>query len=527
MSFADPYQGKKWSILDASAFTENKTLEADIIIIGSGSGGGVCAEELSAKGYRVILVEEGPLKTSSDFKMLESEAYPELYQESAARLTKDKGIKILQGRNVGGGTTINWTTSFRTPPETLSHWRDKYQLENFTEEKLRRYFEKAERRVNIEKWQVEANQNNLKLKMGMEKLGLTAGVISRNVKDCYNLGYCGMGCPTNAKQSMLVTTIPAALENGATLIHHLNAFRLNFSGQKIAGLECRARDRRGNGYTGITLKLQAKHYILSGGAIGTPALLLRSNAPDPYDLLGKRTFLHPVSLSGALFKDPIEAYAGAPQVIYSDHFIYHPSQNMQESPGFKLEVPPIHPVILAGTAPFHGLKNRELMLNLNHFQTIISLIRDGFDERSVGGQVYLKGDGFAALDYPISDYLWRGIEKSYLAMAEIQFAAGAEKVFPLHNDAEFYQSWAQAKTAIPSLSKKILKAKLVSAHVMGGCPMHNSPSKGVLDQNSRHHHIENLSIIDGSCFPTSVGANPMQSILALAYRQVEILASAL
>ena len=69
------------------------------------------------------MIEEGPLKSSTDFRMREADAYRDLYQESAARKTADKAINILQGRCVGGGTTVNWTSSFRTPAATLAHWQ--------------------------------------------------------------------------------------------------------------------------------------------------------------------------------------------------------------------------------------------------------------------------------------------------------------------------------------------------------------------------------------------------------------------
>src|SRR6059058_5821468 len=111
-----------WRVIDL-ATTNPATLEADICIIGTGAGGGVTAEILAKAGLDVILVEEGPLKSSRDFRMKEADAYPQLYQESAARKTKDKAINILQGRCVGGSTTVNWTSSFRTPATTLDHWQ--------------------------------------------------------------------------------------------------------------------------------------------------------------------------------------------------------------------------------------------------------------------------------------------------------------------------------------------------------------------------------------------------------------------
>ncbi|MET0681379.1 MAG: GMC family oxidoreductase N-terminal domain-containing protein, partial [Burkholderiales bacterium] len=115
-----------WKVTDAAGLDRDLALEADVAIVGTGAGGGVTAEILSAAGLEVVLIEEGALRSSRDFRMLEAEAYPQLYQESAARKTLDKAITILQGRCVGGSTTVNWTSSFRTPAATLAYWRERF-----------------------------------------------------------------------------------------------------------------------------------------------------------------------------------------------------------------------------------------------------------------------------------------------------------------------------------------------------------------------------------------------------------------
>ena len=79
-----------WRVTDASTLHVDRTLEADVVIIGSGAGGGITAELLARAGLSVLIVEEGGLKSSTDFKMREADAYPALYQESAARKTRDK-----------------------------------------------------------------------------------------------------------------------------------------------------------------------------------------------------------------------------------------------------------------------------------------------------------------------------------------------------------------------------------------------------------------------------------------------------
>jgi choline dehydrogenase-like flavoprotein len=215
----DPYaEGRQrgWQIEDASLAEQDLADEADVIVIGTGAGGGISAEILAKSGLKVILVEEGPLRSTPDFRMQESDAYPQLYQESAARKTADKAINILQGRCVGGSTTVNWTSSFRTPADTLAHWARQHGLADFTPQALQPWFEMVERRLGIHLWEAAPNANNELLRTGGRRWASRCSM-RRNVRGCWNLGYCGTGCPTNAKQSMLLTTLPSALEQGARL----------------------------------------------------------------------------------------------------------------------------------------------------------------------------------------------------------------------------------------------------------------------------------------------------------------------
>ena len=514
-----------WKVTDASRLERDLALEADVAIIGTGAGGGVTAEILAAAGLAVVLIEEGPLKSSTDFRMLEAEAYPQLYQESAARKTLDKAITILQGRNVGGSTTVNWTSSFRTPEATLAYWGERFGLRELTTPALAPWFERMERRLAIAPWTVPANENNELLRRGGATLGIATAAIRRNVSGCLNLGYCGMGCPTNAKQSMLVTTIPSALERGARLVCLARAERLRLSRGRAAGLECRALDARGVHPTGRRVTVRARHYVMAAGGIGSPALLLRSGAPDPHRVLGFRTFLHPTVISAAVMPQPVRGYAGAPQSVYSDHFL---ERGPVDGPvGFKLEAAPLHPVLYGMTLQGFGAQHAGLMKAFPDSQVLLALLRDGFHPDSPGGNVGLREDGSPVLAYPLTPYLWEGVRRALLAMAEIQFAAGAREVLPVHERAAPYGSWAAAKAGIAALPLEPLLTRVVSAHVMGGCAMAEGPQRGVVDANGRHFQLENLSVHDGSIFPTSVGANPQLSIYALVARNATALAGAL
>jgi len=510
--------------LDASQFNRDRHFETDIVIIGSGAGGGIAAEQLTQAGYKVLLLEEGAYYTRDNFVMEERWAYPNLYQEGAARKTLDKSIGILQGRTVGGSTTVNWTTSIRTPQPTLEYWQREFGLDFSNENDLTPFFEKAEQRLNIHQWPVPPNANNAKLQQGCEKLGWQYTVIKRNVNGCANLGYCGMGCPINAKQSMLVSTIPAALAQGATLISRLSVRKLHWQNDRITGVDAVPVDSHFQPRQDIHVSIVAKHYIVAAGAIGSPALLLRSKVPDPSGRLGKHTYLHPTVISGALFADDINGHSGAPQSIYSDQFVWPDTDNI---PGYKLEVPPLHPVLMATKLIGTGAEHAALMQNFNQLQVVIALQRDGFHPQSQGGTVQLDQQQQPVLDYPISDYVWQGMREALLSMAELQFAAGAKQVLPIHHDAKLYNSWPEAKAAIAALPMENLRQTVVSAHVMGGCNMSAEPTKGVVNQDGRHHQLKNLSIFDGSILPTSLGANPQLTIYALVWRNCQHLLASL
>jgi choline dehydrogenase-like flavoprotein len=516
---------KGWLHIDASQLAKDAVLEADVCIIGTGAGGGIAADVLSDTGLKVVMIEEGMLKTSTDFRMLEAEAYPTLYQESASRKTADKAINILQGRTVGGSTTVNWTTSFRTPSPTLKYWRERFGLTELTDEHMAEWFQLAEKLTNISDWAVPPNENNAVLERGGQKIGIKVERIRRNVKGCYNLGYCGMGCPTNAKQSMLVTAIPAALARGAILVSRARAERLIFktgSRSAVDSLECVSVLGKGYDAGAVKVHVKAKHFVVAGGAINSPALLMRSNAPDPYVRLGHRTFLHPSLLSGADMGARVAGWEGAPQTTYSDHFLH--SQAIDGAMGFKLEVPPVHPVLYAISVNGMSEHHRSRITNMPNTQVTIALCRDGFHEQSTGGTVRLLTDGFPQLDYKLNSFFFDAARRAMLAMAEIQFAGGAKEVFPVDERINGFRTWAEAKSALMALDLKPLSTRVASAHVMGGCTMARSEKEGVVNVYGRHHQVENLSVMDGSVFPTSIGANPQLSIYGLAWRNAARLA---
>jgi len=516
-----------WKVLGGKHGPLPERISCDVAIIGSGAGAGITAEILTKAGLSVVIVDEGQLKSSTDFKQREFEAYTSLYQESAGRKTKDKGVTILQGRSVGGTTTVNWTSSFRTPPSTLQVWQDRFGLKDYNPEALAPYYAQAEKRLNIVPWMVPSNENNDILLRGATRLGFKCGAIPRNVKGCYNLGSCGMGCPTNAKQSMLVTTIPAALDAGATLLVETRAERFEIVNGRISSAQCIAVKPNAApvNTVGPATQIIAKHFVLSGGSINSPALLLRSKAPDPHKHLGARTFLHPATLSIGVMPKAVEGWAGAPETVYSDHFLE--TQPIAGPIGFKLEVTPIHPVFFGANMPGFGERQAQMLQQFPNASSIVAIMRDGFHEQAAGGQVELRDDGSPVLDYPVTDFVLDGARRSYLAMAQIQFEAGAKQVYLAHELANATSTWAETQKAIAALPMKPLLTKIGSANVMGGCSLAADEKMGVTRPDGVHWQLDNLSIHDGSLFPTSIGANPQLSIYGVVNRLAQGLAKRL
>ena len=335
-------------------------------------------------------------------------------------------------------------------------------------------FARMEERLGIAPWLVAANENNKALSRGTSVLGITSGAIQRNVKGCWNLGYCGMGCPTNAKQSMLVTTIPAALARGATLVTRARAWTVEHDSARASILHCVGMDPGGTNPTARKITVRAQTFIVAAGAIGSPALLIRSRAPDPYGVLGKRTFLHPTVVSAALMPDRVDGFAGAPQSIYSDHFLELPPDGPL---GYKLEAPPLHPILVATTLPGHGVA-RELDARASHMHVLIALMRDGFHHavRAARSALAMTDRRCSTTASTSSSGTQR---RAFASMAEIQFARRARKGHAITFDGGHLLSGPR-QAGIAALALEPLQAVVVSAHVMGGCPFGPDPKRAVI-----------------------------------------------
>jgi choline dehydrogenase-like flavoprotein len=483
----------------------------DFCVVGSGPGGAVVAARLAERGASVVLLEEGGAFTRADHDMKEETAYPRLYQERGGRSTADLAFTVLQGRALGGGTVINWTTSLRVADPVLAHWASRHGAGALDARTLAGHYAAVERRLSVRPDVLEeVNANNRALWDGCEKLGWSRSLVPRNVTGCLRLGYCGMGCPVDAKASMDLTYLRDAVAAGARLYANVRVHRVEATGRRAVAVHGEVLDPATDLPSGRRVVVRPRAVVVSAGAINSPALLLRSGL-DAAGRVGKRTFLHPVVASVALFPRPIEGWQGAPQSVASTQF----EERGQGRMGFFMETVPIHPM-LAGTALGGlGAAQGEVMARLANAQALIALCVDGFHDGDEGGTVTLGDDGRARLAYPISPALWEALREGNKALARVQLAAGAERVLSLHDPPVELRGEAD----LPRLDAapwEPMRVSLFSAHPMGGCGMGRDPARSVVDPTLRLHALDNLWVVDGSVFPTSLGVNPQLTICAVA-----------
>ncbi len=483
-------------------------LRPDVCIVGSGPGGAMVASRLARAGAKVLVLEEGGYHTKEEFDMQEATAYPRLYQDRGNRATADLSVQVLQGRAVGGGTVVNWTTSYRTPDHVLEHWQKTYGLP-LTPAILKPHFDEVEERLGIQKVDYEdTNANNRSIYDGCKKLGWQVDTTRRNVRQCLRTGYCGMGCPVDAKQSAALTYLPDAVRLGAELYANCRVQKIEWSGKRATAVLGAFLNPDTQEETGRTVRVEPRAVVVSGGALNSPALLLRSGLDQ--GPVGKYTWLHPVVAVGAFYKDRIEGFYGAPQSVASHHFAQRAG-----GAGFFIEAAPVHPMLSAIAMPGFGPPLRANMKLLAHVCATISLMVDGFDAEENGGTVTLRDGGGPKLDYPFNDRMAECFREGMKAMARIHLANGAREIVSFHAEPVSIKKESDLLRldAAPVAPNRL---SVFTAHQMGGCRMGTDPARSVVDPTLRHHLVENLFVVDGSVFPTSLGVNPMESIYGVA-----------
>jgi long-chain-alcohol oxidase len=496
------------------------TLTCDAVVIGSGAGGGVVAGELTAAGKDVIVLEEGGYYNEADFNQLELAMMRKLYYQGGFAATADAAIALIAGGCLGGGTVVNYTTSFRSPDWLRQEWADQYGLTAFATDEYAASMDAVYERLGVNVSHSRVSARERVLERGMRQLGWHAGYMPRNVQGCTQdarCGFCGYGCQIGAKQSTLKTYLLDAYRRRARMIVNCTVDRVLIEDGRAVGVRATVRQPE---MPAFTLIVRSRAVVAAAGAIGTPALLQRSAVPSK--AVGKGLRLHPSTAVSGIFDEVLRPWEGTLQAVYSDEFADLDGQHF----GPKIESAPLHPALLALVTPWRKPEQYiRLMRSLPNLSLTGILLRD-----SGAGQVITK-DGTARVEYRLSRPDLAHMRKGIEAGVRILEAAGAKEIFT--SQAAYVAYRPGQRGGVEAFMNEVDRhgygpgqMGYVSFHQMGSCRMGTDPATSVIGPEHEAHAVKRLFVADGSAFPSASGVNPMITIMAMAHRASRFIASA-
>jgi choline dehydrogenase-like flavoprotein len=495
-------------------------LTADVVIVGSGAGGGVIAGELSAAGLDVVVLEAGGYHDESDFHQLELPAFLNLYWRGATVPSADGNIALQAGATLGGGTTINWTNCLRTKPWVRQEWAAEHGLDGVDGPEFDAHLDAVLQRSSATDACSDHNGPTQRMHEAAQALGWSWKDCTRNTDPATyspdTAGYMGFGDQTGSKQGTLKTYLQDAFDRGARILVHTKATRVLTDGGHASGVVAAYADPVTGATSTVTVR--ARHVVVACGALESPALLLRSGIGGP--AVGQHLRLHPCTATFGTYAEDQRAWWGPPHAGLVDEFA-----NVEDGHGFLLETAQYTTALAAASLPFEGAaKHREAMEDFRRGVTFISLVRD-----HGGGRIDIDAAGEAVVTYALTDPLdVRNARRGQEAMVKAHIAAGAQRIAALATGAPEWRLGDDARRYTERIQRMHLGAgglRLFSAHQMGSCRMGADPATSVAGPHGELHDTPGVWIGDASAFPSASGTNPMITVMALARRTAHALAA--
>jgi choline dehydrogenase-like flavoprotein len=490
-------------------------LECDVVVVGSGAGGGPVAGVLAGAGLDVVVVETGGYYDDADFDGSELTALTQFYA-GAPSASHDESIGLVAGSCLGGGTVINYTTSFRTPDHVRAEWAA-HGVPAIAGDEYDASLDAVTERLGVNQEHNAPGERDRLLQEAAQKLGWSSGAQPRNVRACAQgkeCGYCGLGCRVGAKMSTTKTWLADAYGLGSRLVVRTRVDRVLVERGAARGVEARTAD-------GHRLTVRSRAVVAACGAIQTPALLRRSGVQN--DNVGRHLRVHPVAAVLGVFDADVRAWEGVLQARYVDEHA-----DLRDGYGVIYETGPLHPHLFLPFSPWTGGRaHYELMQAFAHTTPVGVLLRD-----RDGGEVRVGRDGEPVVRYRLSpfdrDHLRRGIDGG----AELLEAAGARRIFSSHARWVGYDPGRDGDRArfmrdADACGYGAGQIQLLGFHLQGSARMGGSPATSACDPTGQTWDVRDLYVCDGSAFPTATGVNPHISIQSVAHLNARGLAARL
>jgi long-chain-alcohol oxidase len=492
--------------IEPLAIGEDTELDCDVVVVGSGAGGGVAAAVLARAGLDVVVVEAGGYFSEEDFDGAELDGYVRLYLGGGGVPTPDQSMGLLAGFCLGGGTTVNYTWCFRPPDHVREDWRDRFGLEDWMGKDFDDSLDAVWDRLHVNAENSMPSLRDERFREGLAELGWDSQVMQRNAVGCREdiCGQCHYGCPIGAKQSTLVTWLQDAYDAGARIVVNAPVERVLIEGGEARGIEATTAD-------GHRLTVRARAVAAAAGAINTPALLVRSGLDNPN--VGKNLMIHPVLLVWAMFDQEVLPWTGVFGSTFCDEFL-----DMGEGYGVKYMHASAHPSDLAVFAPWRGAsEHAELMQSLRYTGGFGALQR-----ARDAGEVVVGKDGLPTPVWSLSDFDRDVMRKGLDGMSQILDAGGARRIYTSHAGWISYDPGNGGREEMLKAADAYgwgpAQVTLGSFHLMGTAHMGNDRQTTVCDPTGEAWNAKNLFVVDGAVLPTALGVNPMITIEAAAHR---------
>jgi choline dehydrogenase-like flavoprotein len=534
--------------------------EVDFVIIGSGAAGGVLAKELSANGFRVVVLEQGPYLTEADFTHNEIEVvnqnkltnHPELQPTTFRKTPQDQAKPhraFVYGRMVGG-SSVHFTANYwrfheidfierskvgAIPGTGFSDWPIIYS-------DLEPYYTKVEWEIGVSGLAGASPFDPLRSKpypmpplpvkssgviferaarkLGWHPFPAPMAILSQprpGRSACVQCGFCeSFGCEVGAKSSSLATVIRMAEKTGRCEIRP-NCFvhRIETSASGLVTGAAYFDEKR-------SVHLQrAKAVVLCANGAETPRLLLLSankqfpnGLANSSGLVGKYLMMNSGPSGMGLFEYPLNDYKGfAVSRVLHDFYELDPQKVGFYGGGgldARFDLTPISFALngygSGGMPPGTPLWGREFKAALAHNYTrTLEIVSHGTSLPVENNSFSLDPDlkdawGLPALRMTYKDH------PDDLKLGAFLHA----RIMELLDATDAKQKWASP-----------VEEQDFAYHLLGTCRMGNDPKSSVINPDHRTHDIKNLFLCDGSSLVTSGRGQPTMTIAALAYRAAD------
>ena len=495
--------------------TDGEVLEADVVVVGSGAGGGTIAGVLAMQGKKVVVLEAGRATSERDYRGLEIESSQTMMYRNGISVSADGNIGLLAGATLGGGTTINWHNCLKPSAEVRREWATEHGLADVDSPEFDRHLEAVLTRMKANDTCSDYNGPHQRMAEGARQLGWSIHTAVRNVDpDTYDAtaaGYTQFGDPSGSKMGTLNTYLRDAYDHGAVIVPGTKADQVCTEGGRTTGVAATWTDPE----TGETRRVtvQAKDVVVACGALETPALLLRSGIGGP--AVGHNLYLHPSAGIFGVYPEDQKAWWGPPQAAVMDEF-----RDLGDGYGILVEGSQWYSGVFAfQLSRRDGAEHKEAMSKLGRMADFLFILRD-----HKGGQVTIDEAGEAVHTYELTDERdVAAYRKGLRVMAKLHEAAGAEELWfgatpRVWKRGDDVDAWCDELDQIHIGAGGLFMG---SAHQMGSARMGTDPATSVAKPTGELHDTPGVWIGDTSAFPTPSGANPMLTCMALAHRTAE------